>query len=284
MCRIVAGFCNETVRLAWDAKNISLYRHEPVTITLYLWCEDDNLLGWEESKPSKLDKGEFSYISHAKIFNNPEIREENGKKWRIYPIDSFVITLDKEGKNKLSGGEYSIDIAVPEVIRDKFQRERQVYRRQRMSVPVEPLFFSVKALPKNDDGKSFSGAIGNYSITVDIPPGDIYVDEEAIAIINVRGEGWINEQILPEYRGAFGKGTKLKSINEYRNKYLENGKLVSEIQLECIFIPTSLTESIIGEVSMEFFNPKNHKYTQVKSTPVPVKVSSVAVKTPIHEI
>lgn len=272
------------IRMEWGVDKITLYQHEPVTITLYLLSPEIDIVGAKEIEPGHLDKGDFSYISHADFDRRPEHRNINGQRWYVYPVDSFVVTLDRPGKHKLSGGKYIVDSSTPVIIDDPYWGKMKKYNNERHSISVAPLQFEVKPLPKKEDSELFSGAIGNFDVTVIVPPGNIFLNEEAIALITVRGEGWINDNILPEYNSAFGNGTRLRSIAESRSKYLENGKLVSEVTLECTFLPTSIDNALLGPVKIGFFNPSVGSYQTAESAPVKIKVNSITVKSPSIDI
>ncbi len=94
----------------------------------------------------------------------------------------------------------------------------------------------------------------------------------------------MGENVLPEYNEAFTEGTRLKSFSENRNQYIDKGCLVSEVKLECTFIPTSRENAFIGPVRFMFFNPETGKYQKVESEKVKVKVKSIAGKSKVHEI
>ncbi len=274
----------DEIHMQWNMESVALYQHEPVTLTLYLWSPEIEINGLKEIAPGHLDKGDFSYVSHADFDRRPRRRMLNGKPWIVYPVDSYVVTLDKPGKHRLSGSKYIIDTAVPEIIDDPYWGSVKSYKRAQKTIEVAPMTFEVKALPNKDNTESFSGAVGNFEVKVSVPPGEIYMNEEAIVIVTVTGDGWINDHILPEYRGAFGKGTKLRSVSEDRKKYMADGRLVSELILECTFLPTSLDEAIIGPVQMGFFNPTTGEYSIAASEPVNVKVQSIAMKAPSIDI
>ena len=269
--------------LEWGVDKITAYQHEPVTVTLYLWAPEANVRDIREIQPGKLDKGEFSFISHADFDRRPMRKVLDGREWIVYPVDSYIVTLDRPGKHRLSGGRYAVEASVPTIVEDPFWGKMQAYKSETTEIGVSPVQFDIKSLPANDDD-SFSGAVGDFQVEVTVPPGDIYVDEEALAVITVKGEGWINDHILPEYREAFGSGTKLKSFSESRNKYLENGKMVSEVQMECTFIPTLLKGAVIGPVKIRYFNPATNSYETAESNEVVVKVRSVADKAPAIDI
>lgn len=270
--------------LRWDAPKVELYQHQPVTMVLWLWTKGQDVRAIQESQAMHLNKGEFTYVSHAQFNRSPRREISDGEEWILYPVDSYSVMLDKEGKYRLSGGRYKVEVVSPVIVDDPFWGTMQTLRSQMVEIPVEPMQFDVKSLPGKGVGESFSGSVGNFKVDVTIPPGDIYLNEEATALITLRGPGWISDQVLPEYRKAFGESTRLKSFTEHRDRYLENGQLVSEVVLECTFIPTSIDSSKIGPVTLNFFNPVTREYATASSKEVKVKVKSVAAKTPSYDI
>lgn len=272
------------IHLSWNADKLSLYQHEPATLTLYLWTPEIDVRGVSQSKPGELDKGQFSYIRNVDFNSRGELVRKDDQNWYVYPVDSYVVALDGEGKRTLKGGRYYVDLAVPTLYDDPLWGRIQTMKTERVEVPVEPLTINVTKLPVAPDNSSFSGAVGNFKVDVTVPPGEIYLNEEALAIIRIKGDGWLADNILPEYREAFGEGTRLKSLSESRNQYVEDGKLVSELVLECTFIPTSRENAIIGPVRIEYFDTDAGKYKTAMSSSVKVKVESIAGKTPLHDI
>lgn len=278
------NFDKSEIRLSWNHDKVNLYHHEPAVLTLYLWTPAYEIRGVRQSKSPALERGKFSYLQRADFNPEPKIVEEDGKTWYVYPIDSYAVALDKAGKYTLKGGRYVVDIAIPKLYDDPYWGRMQTMETERVEVPVSPVQFNVRELPATDAESDFSGAVGDFKVSVTIPPGDIYLNEEAIAIVTVAGDGWLDADILPEYHDAFGQGTKLKSFSENRRQYLRDGKLVSELQMECTFIPTSKKGAVIGPIWIEVFNPETGKYEIVKSEPVQVKAQSIAQKAPVLDI
>lgn len=278
------SFDKSQIRLSWNHDKESLYYHEPAVLTLYLWTPGYEIRGVQQSKSPELDKGKFSYLQRADFNSEPRIVNQDGQTWFVYPIDSYAVALDKKGKYNLKGGRYLVDVAVPKLYNDPFWGRMQTIDIERVEVPVGPVHITVKDLPATDADSEFSGAVGDFKVSVNVPPGDIYLNEEAIAIVTVSGDGWLNSGTLPEYHDAFGNGTKLKSFSENRRQYIKDGQLVSELQMECTFIPTSKDNAVIGPIWIEIFNPTTGKYEIVKSKPVEVKFSSIAEKAPILDI
>lgn len=278
------GIDKSQFKLSWNEDKLNLYHREPAVLTLYLWTPGYEIRDVRKSKSSSLSKGKFSFLQRADIITEPRIVEKDGKIWYVYPIDSYAIAIDKAGKYDLHGGRYIVDVAVPQIYDDPFWGKMQTMRTERIEVPVSPVQIEVKDLPQTDGNSDFSGAVGDFDVTVNVPPGDIFLNEEATAIVTVVGKGWLNNGTLPEYHDAFRNGTKLKSFSENRIQYLKDGVLISELQMECTFIPTSKDNAVIDPIWIEIFNPETGTYEIVKSKPVKVKVQSIADKAPEIDI
>ncbi len=96
------------------------------------------------------------------------------------------------------------------------------------------------------------GAVGDFEVRTVVPRGDIVVGEDAVAYVIVEGEGFLGEDIMPEYRAAFGTGIRLKSVSPSRKSYMAEGKMMSRITIECTFIPETRDHCEIGPVFLNF--------------------------------
>lgn len=278
------GIDKKEFRLSWNTDRLNLYHHEPAVLTLYLWTPGYEIREAQATRSPELDKGKFSYMQRADFDRTPEVVRKEGRTWYVYPIESLAIAFDKAGRYNLQGGRYMVDVAVPVLYNDPFWGRMQTISTERIELPVGNLQINVRDLPENKMDSDFSGAVGDFEIFVTVPPGDIYMNEEATAIVTVIGNGWLNNGTLPEYHDAFRNGTRLKSFSENRVQYIKDGELVSELQMECTFIPTSKDKAVIDPIWIEIFNPVTGNYEIVKSEPVKVRVQSIADKSPEIEI
>lgn len=279
-----AKYDKRDFKLSWNVDRLKVYQQEPAVLTLYLWTPEMEVTGATESKAPELSRGSFATKQKADIAERASVVEKDGRRWYVYPVDSYAVTMADAGKHLLRNGRYLVDVSVPTIYDDPFWGRVQTVRGERIEVPVDPLTIEVQPLPDIKGGDMFSGSVGAFSVDVSVPPGDIYLNEDAIAIITVRGPGYMGENVLPEYNEAFTEGTRLKSFSENRNQYIDKGRLVSEVKLECTFIPTSRENAVIGPVRFMFFNPETGKYQKVESEKVKVKVKSIAGKSKVHEI
>lgn len=273
------------IKMEFDSEHLEVYAHQPAIITLNLWTPEIDVASVRELEPLKINKRSDGFSSQHIDFNRRgKIVEKDGKRWYVYPVDSYLISVDNPGKIKLTGGKYKIGLNFPIIVDDPFWGKVQTIDTKMYDVAANSLDINVKKLPEVKNNSEFSGAVGDFNISVIIPPGDIFVKEEAIAVIKVRGVGWLPDGVLPEYRDAFNHNVKLKSFKESRTSFIENGQLVSELQMECWIIPESLNDSKIGEVRLEYFSPSSGKYQIGKSNPIEIKVVSITKKAPSMDI
>lgn len=256
----------------------TIYERQPVSCTITLFSTNPDVEYANPVGESTLKSGNFDIVKSVEPAGAPYQKKIGGRKYYCFPLKTFVFTIDKKGKYELSGGKYVVGVARPVVINDPFWGPVKTSKIQDYEVPVITKEFKVKSLPTQTENLNFSGTVGNFTLETIVPEGDIIVDEEATAFIILKGTGMIGDNVLPEYRNAFTDGLKLKSISESRSEAYDNGNMISELKLECTFIPNSRDNIKIGECTFDFFDPLAGKYTRIKSEPVEVVVKSSVSK------
>lgn len=236
-----------------------------------LFTPDASIAGIE--LVSEPDFGELARRRSAADIRLSET-ERNGEKYYSVVIDRFFLGLEEEGKHTLKGGCYRIGYNRQEAVNDPFWGPGYVNR-----VEVEELSapdVTVKASPLPEKGRpdNFSGAVGNFNVTVSVPSGEIIAGEEAYLVVTLSGDGDLSGVAPPDVRQAFAKPLQFKSMTENRNEYISKGELGSELEMECVFVAEKEGTFTIGPISFSYFNPRTRKYEQAESTPVTIEVES----------
>lgn len=256
----------------------NVYERQPVTVSVTLFSSTPNVESAHAISEPGLSKNSFATLQQVQYAGNAYRKTADGKEYYCFPLKTFVFTIDEKGNYELSGGMYKIGVSFPVIINDPFWGRVRSSEVREFDVPVKKCSFKVKSLPKPAGGEAFSGSVGKFTLKSILPKGDIFVNEEATVYIVLRGTGMIAESVLPEYRNAFGNELRLKSVSESRDEGYDDGRLVSELRLECTFIPQQSGELTIGETYFDFFDPDAGKYVRVTSDPVTVKVKSTVSK------
>lgn len=256
-----------------DAK--SPYEHQTFVATPVLYTTSPDIAYINRLTAPEIENGSFEVIRIVPSADNRATRKEiKGKEYYRVPLESFVMAVDKKGTYSIVAPSYDIGVSVPTVVRDPFWGTYRTSRTTSCRPETTTARIKVKSVPDAPSGSAFSGSVGEFNIQTVIPKGDIIVGEEATALIIVSGPGIISESVLPEYRSAFGSGLNLKSVSESCSSHVVDGRLVSELQLECTFIPSRREDVSIGAVSFDFFNPVSGKFETIRSAPVEVQVKS----------
>ncbi len=270
---------NENLFIKFQLNKNEFYSQEYVAADLWLYSNNPNIQYIKEiKKPYLKNNKEFSYFSQISRRLQPHVEDFNGKTIYVIPIGSFIIKMDKAGKYEFKGGEYEIGLNVPTGYVDPYFGRGAYYETMAQTAIMNPAYFKVIKLPDTTSTDTFSGAVGEFKIKATIPPGDIFVDEDASIIVTLEGKGVLPDDILPEYQDAFGSGNKLKSFEVNSEVYTDGNDIISKKELECVFIPIDINNCKIGKFRFGFFNPSTKKYEIVESDPIDVEVKSSAVK------
>lgn len=266
------------MRVECRLRNSVVYERQPFTFVVTLVSSTPDVAFANVVRAPELNKGVFTSIN--KVDRPGAAYEEvaGGKTFYCFPLEAYVVTMAEKGNFQLAGGEYSIGVSYPTVVNDPFWGPVRTSEVKKFLVSVEKCRFKVKSLPSPPSDVHFSGSVGQFSIETIVPRGDIVVNEEATAFVVLRGKGMIAEATMPEYRDAFKSQVKLKSVSESRSSALENGELVTELTLECTFIPTAREDARIDEIIFGYFDPVDGKYKTAKSKPVEIVVKSSTSK------
>lgn len=262
----------------------SYYSNETGKLVLWLYTQNPNIGGIGEISPVNIDNGKFSFISKVSDSQPFKQRKYKGKDYYVAPLVTYAFTITKTGKYKISGGDYQVSLRTPVIVQDPYWGNVRTYQTSNHEVKSEDLTIKVKDLPTNNSSETFSGAIGNYSIDVRVPRGQIVINEPATVIITIEGKGLIGDDTMPDYHGAFSDNVKLKSMNESNDYYYDGNNVRSRKILECEVIPQVLDNCEIGVIEFGFFNPLSGKYETIKSDPVKLNVKSSTVRITPFEV
>lgn len=267
------------LRIVCEMPEREFYEGQPVPVIVTLLSSTPDVAFAKPISLPHLLGSEFSTSQVISPAGNAYEKSEGGKKWFCFPLRANMVTIDNKGKYEYGGGSFMVGVNYPAVVRDPFWGPMRTMRTEEFEIPVQKVKFKVKSLPAPPGNLQYSGSVGSFEIETVVPEGDIFVGEEATAYIILSGTGMIAESTLPEYRDAFKTGVSLKSVTESRDEgHDNNGRMLSEIKLECTFIPTDRDNAEIGEARFDFFNPSTGKYETIKSKPVKIKVKSTASK------
>lgn len=257
-----------------DIGDKSVFERQPVSLNVTLYSSTPDIRYARKSADISLSSGEFATLQPVDNPGSAYRKVIDGKQYYCFPLEAYIATFADNGSYRIKQRSFEVGVSYPVVVNDPFWGRIRSSETKNFEIPVKDCRFKVKSLPNPAADFNFSGSVGEFSVETILPPGDIFLNEEALAVIVLRGTGMIAAHTMPEYREAFGGALRLKSVSESRSEAYDNGKLVSELRLECTFIPKETENARIGEVSFDYFDPVKCKYITARSKPLNVKVKS----------
>lgn len=261
----------------------SFYERETITMEYFLYSVSPDVVFCESPEPLSLDRGEIKTLRQIEVRGTVGRERIGDRVYYVFPVESYALAAEGKGEIMINPRKFVVGVNVTEVVNDPMWGRRRVARTLEFESTTSKETFQLKSLPIPPKDFSFSGAIGEYRIETMIPEGLIIINEEATALIRLVGNGMLSNDLLPEYQEAFGHNNRLKSMKSNVEILSTPKGIVSELEVECDFIPTSINDCEIGNVRFGYFNPKTEMYETAESGPLKVKVKSSTIKREIKD-
>lgn len=243
---------------------------EVMIYEVVLYSPDSNIAGIQLSRNPSF--GNLP-VSRSAADNHLEATHRDGNEYFSAVIDRFFIDASEAGKYKIKGGAYEVGFSRQVTMQDPFWGPYVTDKVDVVSLAAPDISFTVSTLPSKGKPEDFSGAVGDFSIEVTVPSGELHSGDVAFAVVTISGDGDLSEVNLPDVRFIFPPELQFHSMTESRNHYVKKGSIGSEIEIECTFTPLEDGKFQIGECVFSYYNPVSRKYERSKSEPVTVEVT-----------
>ena len=143
----------------------------------------------------------------------------------------------------------------------------QMGERREVEIKSEPVALEVKPLPPNAP-PSFSGAIGNFTMTTDAKPKDLQVGDPITVTTEISGRGnfdRVNSPVVEDERGwhKYPPSSKFKEDDEVG--------LSGTKTFETVLSPNEKKQSL-PLLAFSYFDPVKEQYVTVRSEAIPITV------------
>lgn len=128
---------------------------------------------------------------------------------------------------------------------------------------------NVLPLPSNNVPASFTGAVGEFTMKVDVDKSKVKTNEPVALKIKISGTGNIKLLTLPEFEIPAGFEKYDPKVDEDLNKA---GKISGNKNAEYLLIPRFAGKKEIPPVSFSFFNPAKNQYQTITSNSFSIDV------------
>ena len=191
-------------------------------------------------------------------------------------VARYFLSPAREGKYKVKAPSFVVGVALGGIGVDPFWGDIIPADVKEYQLTAPDLSLRVSALPQKKVPDGFSGAVGEFEIAVELPKGHIVNDEDAVVLFTICGRGNLEKAQLPEIHSLFDSKLRFKSETPVYNHFIKDGELWSEIEIECVFCPSSTGRFRIQPATFCFFNNADSRYECVTSAPLDVDVGDAS--------
>ena len=232
-------------------------------------------------------RGYDNYERNADGFTVSELTEATESAERVgqyrYKVITWPLTITpiQSGPQDLKF-EFSVvaEMPQPDAQRDRFGRSNSPFggsmfnsffgRSERFNLFNEPTQIEVLPLPTVGQPDSFSGAIGDFSISVSTDAEESRVGEPIMLSLKVIGAGNFERISGPELAEANGwRGYEPESAMESSDASERSGVK----RFDYVFIPQQAGKRMLPEVKFSFFDPDEGSYVELSAPPLAVQVA-----------
>ncbi len=184
-----------------------------------------------------------------------------GRRYLSYPLAQKLVVPQSAGTFEIAPWVLQIDAQA--ATRDPFDlffsRSLRVVRKS------DPLSLVVKALPATGRPVNFSGAVGDYRLTIRLDREEVRVNDAVALRATVEGRGFLELASAP----SFETPSSLKALEPKTesSRKLQGGEMVSRKSWEWIVVPLVAGEFPLPEVRFSYFDPAAGAYRELRAEP-----------------
>ena len=188
--------------------------------------------------------------------NLNEIEHVNGENYMVAELKKCILFPQQSGKLTITSGTYDVTVVQYEQFRTPFGIMRQPVEKQ-LQVKSNTSTVNILPLPEPRPA-SFSGAVGNFTVSTEIKPQVLKTYEAATYCYTIKGSGNIKYLKAPQI-GFPSQFEVYDPQNDINAK--PNGSTVSgTVKIDYTFIPQFVGKYEIPGTEFTFFNPATRKY------------------------
>ena len=151
----------------------------------------------------------------------------------------------------------------------------QFGERREVEINSEPVAFEVKPLPQNAP-PSFSGAIGNFTMTTDAKPKSVQVGDPITVTSTISGRGNFDRVNAPAVEADRG-WHKYPPSSKFKND--DEVGISGTKTFEMVLSPNEKKQTI-PLLAFSYFDPAKEQYVTLRSDPIAIDVQGGAVPAP----
>jgi hypothetical protein len=267
-----AEISGEDLFLKADIEKTSVYQNEQILVTYKLYFR----VNVNSYNIEKIPANPGFWTEEFKIASQPTVSKET-----INGIAYNVATLRKVALFPTRSGELTIEpltISADARVKTK-RRTRSLFdsffddpfgRTVRKTLTTRAKKVTVKPIPKSNRPADFNGAVGRFTLNMQVDKEELTVNEAASIKLTISGEG--NIKLLKPPVLSLPPDIQVYDPTEKTNIKRENNKVSGNKIVEYVVFPRFEGAYTIKPLTLSYFNPKNGKFARLTSSPITLTV------------
>jgi hypothetical protein len=191
-----------------------------------------------------------------------------GQPYRYVVLKRVVLYPQKSGELDIEPLALEVSLEVPTDKRNFFGE--RIYVNTNKTVSAGKRSIQVKQLPEEGRPADFSGAVGDFTFSVETSKNALNASESLQAKVTVSGKGNLKLFQLPDL-------ILPSSLEVYDPEFTEAVRttisgMQGSVTEAYTIVPTYQGKYPIPEVSFSYFNPNTERYERLKSDPITISV------------
>lgn len=249
----------------------TVYKQEPVLISLYLYSRHGNLSGIDRQPPEVTDFVTKEIPMKSSTLTTERVGNRLMFKALIWQIIAYP---QRDGELVIPAFGYDFDVYLSRKVEsedDYFANKSTA--KVRKELRCKPISISVKPLPEGAP-QGFSQLVGDFRIKASIrPSGKRYeTGSELIYTLDITGEGNVS-MLFPPKLDLLDDMEAYEPQTVLDDEKVERANTTIHRTLEYIIVPRTTGQHKIPAVELSFFNPTTHSYRTVKTKSFDINVA-----------
>lgn len=254
------------VHLNVTANKSTCYVGEPIVLTYTLYFN----LNVGSLSPNSMKYTNF-WANELEVNSETIKRVYKGQNYNSAIIKQVALTPQESGSQSIDPLSINLVVSVPTGRRDFFNM--MTSQNIDYTVVANDLRINVLDLPKDGRPTNFSGAIGDFNLSVSLDKDSININESATFSVKIKGKGNLNLINSPKLN--FDTQLEVFEPKNSDNIKINQTGVQGYKKEDYLIVPRYRGVYTIQPVNFNFFNPKTKQYVVLNSVEKKIKVGGV---------
>lgn len=245
--------------LTAELSKTNVYLNEPIAITYKIYlAQNYGIAGFQDINIPKYTNFWNHLLSDKFVVNECTYQ---GKVYRCITVRQVLVFPQQVGEQVLDPLSITLDLQMPTNKVDFFGERSYVTRAKTLRSPS--LKIKVKPLPEEGKPDDFSGAVGHFSMEVQLSKKEVEANETLKAEVSILGDGNFNLFDFPKLQ--FPPTLEVYDPEKKEQITTSTSGIKGDITHTYTIVPQYKGKFPIQSINFSYFNPDTEKYVTLTS-------------------